>query len=87
MINNLKNYNFNAKNLKDDQIKITNTSYITNNKIIHGPVQRIKDVNIIPSPYLNGSLDYFFFKTFSSDDRDYRGCPFSCSFCSDGAKK
>lgn len=86
LINNLKNYNFNAKNLKDDQVKITNTSYITNNKIIHGPVQRIKNVNIIPSPYLNGSLDYFFSKPLVPMIETTRGCPFSCSFCSDGAK-
>ena len=43
-----------------DEKKITNTCYLVDDKLISGPIDRIKDINIIPSPYLTGALDNFF---------------------------
>ena len=42
---------------------------------------RIQEVNNIPSPYLNGSLDSFFDGNLTPMLETTRGCPFSCNFC------
>ena len=48
-------------------------------------VDRIKDLDEIPSPYLNGMLDKFFDGKLTPFIETNRGCPFTCSFCHTGA--
>lgn len=48
------------------------------------PTIRIKSLDEIPSPYLNGSMDKFFDGKLSPMLQTNRGCPFSCSYCVDG---
>jgi radical SAM superfamily enzyme YgiQ (UPF0313 family) len=51
-----------------------------------GPIlTRIKDLDEIPSPYLNGMLDKFFDGKLTPFIETNRGCPFTCSFCHTGA--
>ncbi len=59
----------------------------TNNpKLITGKyLERIKDLDEIPSPYLNGTLDKFFDGKLTPFIETNRGCPFTCSFCHTGA--
>ena len=45
---------------------------------------RIKNLDEIPSPYLTGLLDKFFDDKLIPMLQTNRGCPFSCSFCTDG---
>jgi len=45
---------------------------------------RIKDLDEIPSPYSTGLLDKFFDDNLIPMLQTNRGCPFSCSFCTDG---
>ena len=45
---------------------------------------RIRDLDIIPSPYLNGILDHFFDGRLTPFIETNRGCPFKCSFCHTG---
>jgi len=45
---------------------------------------RIKNLDEIPSPYLTGLLDKFFDDKLVPMLQTNRGCPFSCSFCTDG---
>ena len=85
LINRLTNYNFNVLNLKKQGEKILNTSYLYEDQLIHGPKERIKDINAIPSPYLTGLLDEYFDLSLSPMIETTRGCPFTCTFCSDGA--
>ncbi len=84
LISELIKNNFNIKKLKDSAPKITNTCYVLGNELISGPINRIQDINIIPSPYLNGIMDKFFDMPLVPLIETTRGCPFSCTFCADG---
>ena len=51
----------------------------------NNPVIRIKNLDDIPSPYTSGILDEFFDGKLSPMIQTNRGCPFSCTFCTDGS--
>ena len=58
----------------------------TDPKLIVGKyLERIKDLDEIPSPYLNGMMDKFFDGKLTPFIETNRGCPFTCSFCHTGA--
>ncbi len=76
--------NFNIKKLKSGAPRIINTCYAEGNDLISGSINRIQDINIIPSPYLNGLMDKFFDMPLVPMIETTRGCPFSCTFCADG---
>ena len=84
LVKSLIGYNFNAATLKKQGKKIINTCYIYEDQLITGPLQRIKDINTIPSPYLTGALDEFFNFPLVPLIETTRGCPFTCTFCVDG---
>jgi radical SAM superfamily enzyme YgiQ (UPF0313 family) len=44
-------------------------------------IERIRDLDEIPSPYLEGLLDPFFETGYFPMMQIARGCPFSCQFC------
>lgn len=48
------------------------------------PAARIKDLSVVPSPYLLGWLDEFFGDGFWPIIHTNRGCPFGCTFCVEG---
>ncbi len=48
-------------------------------------LDRIKDLDEIPSPYLNGMMDKFFDGYLTPFIETNRGCPFTCSFCHTGS--
>jgi len=50
------------------------------------PVQRIRDLDEIPSPYLAGWMDPFFSTGYFPLLQIARGCPFTCAFCNSGVK-
>ena len=45
---------------------------------------RISSLDEIPSPYLNGMMDKFFDGKLTPMLQTNRGCPFHCTFCTDG---
>ena len=49
------------------------------------PIDRIRNLDEIPSPYITGLLDRFFDSELNPMIQTNRGCPFSCTFCVDGA--
>ena len=49
------------------------------------PVIRIDNLNQIPSPYTTGLLDKFFDGKLCPIIQTNRGCPFTCTFCTDGS--
>ena len=46
---------------------------------------RTKELDEIPSPYLTGLMDKFFDGNLTPMIQTNRGCPFTCTFCVDGA--
>ena len=46
--------------------------------------ERLRELDAIPSPYLNGMLDHFFDGRLTPFLETNRGCPFNCSFCHTG---
>jgi radical SAM superfamily enzyme YgiQ (UPF0313 family) len=48
--------------------------------------ERIRNLDDIPSPYLNGMLDHFFDGKLTPFLETNRGCPFECTFCHTGNK-
>ena len=54
--------------------------------VVGDPIGRIRDLDEIPSPYLNGSLDKFFSTGYFALMQITRGCPFTCQFCNSAPK-
>lgn len=51
-----------------------------------GGIERIRDLDEIPSPYLGGLMDPFFETGYFPMMQIARGCPFSCAFCNSSVK-
>ena len=69
---------------------IPSLSYIKDNSFYKTPkAHRIKDIGIIPSPYLDGSFDKIILnnpgQSWLALWETNRGCPFKCTFCDWGS--
>ncbi|MCC7011842.1 MAG: radical SAM protein [Planctomycetes bacterium] len=51
-----------------------------------GEVERIKDLDEIPSPYLAGLMDPYIATGYFPMMQISRGCPFTCAFCNSGVR-
>ncbi|MCA9322799.1 MAG: cobalamin-dependent protein, partial [Planctomycetes bacterium] len=45
---------------------------------------RLRDLTVIPSPYTTGLMDAFFDQRLIPTIQTNRGCPFTCTFCTEG---
>jgi len=80
-----RNGSFSKKSLMDDVLPGTFLYDADDDMVIKGAfVPRIKDPDVIPSPYLNGMLDEFFNTNLIPIIETNRGCPYKCTFCAQG---
>jgi hypothetical protein len=49
-------------------------------------VPRVRDLSTLPSPYLAGLMDKFFDQKLIPTIQTNRGCPFTCTFCTEGGR-
>ncbi len=86
LLEQLSSYHFDVKKFKKERVATKNTSYVVGDELVFGTIERIHDINVIPSPYLTGVLDQFFDDKLIPMLETTRGCPFSCTFCADGVQ-
>lgn len=84
LVRKIYEYEFDAPALKKNREILSNCNYLIGSELVEGPVDRIADLNMIPSPYLDGLLDEFFKYPLAPMVETTRGCPFRCAFCADG---
>ena len=85
LFNQLSNYQFSAKDFKSARVKSSNCHYLFEDKLITGDLLTpLKNLDEIPSPYLNGLCDDLLEKGFFPIIQTKKGCPFKCTFCEDG---
>lgn len=79
-------YDFDIHDFKALKEKQFNCSYLTNDKsvVISGEWERIENLDDFPCPYTTGMMDKFFELPLIPMYETTRGCPFSCTFCTDG---
>lgn len=83
----LKAYDFDVDRLKHSDEKLFNCHYLKDGKLVTVEyLERIKDACQIPSPYLMGLMDKFFEHNLTPLTFTTRGCPFRCTYCSEGSK-
>ena len=78
-------YNFSPREIKENKKKIPNCHYAVDGQVIVGENLPRLTLEEIPSPYLMGLMDKFFDESLGPMIHTTRGCPFSCSFCTEGA--
>jgi radical SAM superfamily enzyme YgiQ (UPF0313 family) len=83
---NLVEHLLNENNLETiKKKKLESCHAIINDEAYFGELAlRPKDLSIIPSPYTTGLMDKFFDQKFLPMIQTNRGCPFSCTFCTEG---
>lgn len=82
----LETFGFDAERLKATRVRIPNTAYLVDGEMIKGDMlPRIEDLNEIPSTFADGLSDKFFDDHLIPMVQSARGCPYSCTFCHEGA--
>lgn len=72
--------------LKKARTPLGNCHYWWKGELIIGKdLPRIKSIEELPSPYLDGLMDKFFDGVLTPLIHTTRGCPFKCTFCTEGA--
>jgi radical SAM superfamily enzyme YgiQ (UPF0313 family) len=78
---------FSAEKIKAGETVPPNCHYPQDGGIKMGEwLPRIKSLSEIGSPYLDGMMDKFFDGVLIPMIHTTRGCPFTCTFCSEGSK-
>jgi len=85
LIDALARYEFDVGAFQSDEIIVPNCHYVRDGKFFCGHLlDRIKNLDEIPSPYLAGLMDKFFDNILIPMTHTTRGCPFTCTFCTEG---
>jgi B12 binding domain/Radical SAM superfamily len=77
-------HDFDAASIKTNKAAMINCSYLANDDIVSGEWTRTVELDQFPCPYTEGLMDKFFELPLIPLFETTRGCPFSCTFCTDG---
>ncbi|MDP6524766.1 MAG: hypothetical protein QGH15_11140 [Kiritimatiellia bacterium] len=81
----LRDVDFDAAKLKAARTLVPSARYIADGELVAGEMmERIMDMDTIPSVYLSGLSDKFFDGILAPMIETARGCPYACTFCVDG---
>lgn len=77
-------HNFDVDAVKN--LKLGSAHAITmEGRFVTAPLlDRLRDLTVIPSPYLTGKMDEFFDGVLMPILQTNRGCPFTCTYCTEG---
>lgn len=85
LLNTLISLDLSVTELKRQGLKIPGVHYLWEGEIVRGELgPRLKSLSDIPSPYQNGMHDKFFDDVLIPMIQSNRGCPFQCTFCTEG---
>jgi hypothetical protein len=71
--------------LKRAGTEVPSCHYVRDGRLVAGPLlPRIESLDELPSPYLMGLMDKFFDGVLIPMTFTTRGCPFGCTFCTEG---
>lgn len=75
-----------AINPRKSKKDLPNLVYLNSKKklVCSSRLERIMDLSLIPSPYLSGRLNPYLDDKLMPVIQTNRGCPFSCTFCTEG---
>jgi radical SAM superfamily enzyme YgiQ (UPF0313 family) len=83
----LREQDFNVQEVKSTPEDLVNAHFLRNGQIVQSPdAPRLESLDLIPSPYLSGLMDGFFDSVLIPLIHTTRGCPFTCTFCTEGSK-
>lgn len=78
------NHDFDVDSIKTSNEQMINCSYLADDEIVSGEWTRTVELDNFPCPYTEGLMDKFFDLPLIPLYETTRGCPFSCTFCTDG---
>ncbi len=85
LYNKLEAVGFDVAKFKALRTQSGNTYYLADGEVVASPIlPRIRDLDMIPSTFENNLSDKFFDGLLTPMVEGARGCPFSCTFCTDG---
>ena len=77
---------FDIEALKADKTNVAGVHYVGEQGFTRGELGlRLQDLTETPSPYQTGMMDKFFDGILIPMLQTNRGCPFTCTFCTEGA--
>lgn len=83
----LVDFDFDVPAIKRAEHPIANGHYRLGDRMITGEMlPRVRDLSELPSPYLEGLMDKFFDSVLIPAVHTTRGCPFTCTFCTEGSR-
>lgn len=81
----LEIFHFDVSKLKAEKAESPNVLYMVDDELVTSSIiPRIGNLDKIPSVYADGLCDKFFDGLLTPMIETARGCPFSCTFCTDG---